>query len=94
MTTHKNTLTSKIVFSLSLIVFLFWLQGWVINVYQIAIVGVIYEIIWLPIIALTFILPVLILVLWFKEKFDFRSLYFYSLLLVTATVLFLTLATK
>jgi hypothetical protein len=94
MTTRKNTLTSKIVFSLSLIVFLFWLQGWVINVYKVAIAGAFYEIIWLPVIALTFILPVLILVLWFKEKFDFRSLYFYSLLLLTATVLFLALATK
>ena len=94
MTPRKNTLASKIIFSLSLIVFLFWLQGWLINVYKIAIVGAFYEIIWLPVIALTFILPVIILVLWFKEKFDFRSLYFYSLLLFTATVLFLTLATK
>jgi len=94
MTPRKNTLASKIIFSLSLIVFLFWLQGWLINVYKIAIVGAFYEIIWLPVIALTFILPVIILVLWFKEKFDFRSLYFYSLLLLTATVMFLTMATK
>ncbi len=90
----KNSRTSKIVLALSLIVFLFWLQGWVINIYHITIVGVIYEIMWLPVIALTFVLPVLILLLWFKEKFNLRSLYFYSLILLTATVLFLTLASK
>ena len=94
MIPFKNSRTSKIVFALSFIVFLFWLQGWVINVYKITIVGVIYEILWLPIIAMTFVLPVIILVLWFKEKFNLRSLYFYSLLLLSATVLFLTLVPK
>ena len=46
----------KPVFVLSLFVSLFWLSGLAINVYHFAIVGAVIEIIWLPAIALTFIM--------------------------------------
>ena len=72
----------KPVFVLSLFVSLFWLSGLAINVYRFAIVGAVIEIIWLPAIALTFIMPVISFVFLIKEKFSLRSLYLYSFLFI------------
>jgi hypothetical protein len=94
MMSFKNSNTSKLVFVASLIVFLFWFLGLVINVYKVAVVGVIYEIVWLPIILLTLGLPVVSLIAWYKEKFNMRSLYFYSLIVLAATILHLTFISK
>lgn len=90
----KNTGTSKIVFLLSMIVFLFCFMGWSINVYHFPFIGAIFEIFWLPIILMTFSLPIFSLILWFKEKFNLGSFYFYSILSIGVTVLFKVLSHK
>ena len=77
----------KPVFVLSLFVSLFWLSGLAINVYHFAIVGAVIEIIWLPAIALTFIMPVISFVFLIKEKFSLRSLYLYSFLIIVVPFL-------
>ena len=77
----------KPVFILSLLVSLFWLIGKAINVYRFAIVGAVFEIIWLPAIALTFILPVISFIFLIKEKFSLRSLYLYSFLIIVVPFL-------
>jgi hypothetical protein len=45
-------------FCLSWLITSYWLLDKVINVYAIAFVGVIYELLWLPMVALLFIAPV------------------------------------
>lgn len=70
-----------IVFGLSLTTLIFWFVGKNTNVYTWAITGAVFEILWLPMIAAIFILPVVSLVFWIRNKFSFKSLYFYSLLL-------------
>jgi hypothetical protein len=86
----KNSRVSKILFLLCLAVAAFWCIGRFINVYHFAFVGAVFEILWLPMIAMVFILPVISAALWVKQKFNPRSLYLYSFLMV-ATLLILML---
>ncbi len=65
----------------------FWIISKLIDVYKFAFVGVVFEILWLPILALTFILPLVSFVLWLRIRFDFKSFYFYSLLVSILTFL-------
>jgi hypothetical protein len=80
-TIFKNSRLSKILFGLSIIVFTYWRIGHVINVYRFAVVGAIYEILWLFMILGLFGLPVISLIFLIKEKFSFRSLYLYTILI-------------
>ena len=90
-TPFKNSRTSKIVFLLSIIVSGYWLLGQVINVNSSALVGAIFEILWLPVLAMLFVLPIISLILLLKEKANIRSLYVYSAFLGVATILIMFL---
>ncbi len=87
----SNKKASVVVFVMSVLVTLFWLLGNLFDVYQFAIVGVIFEIVWLPIMALTFILPLVALFLFIKDKFNYKSLNLYSFLLVFGSALVMIL---
>lgn len=84
-----NSRTSKIVFVLSIIVSGYWWLGKVIDVYRFDLVGAIFEILWLPVLAMLFVLPIISVILLVKEKVNFRSLYIYSMLIVVVTILFM-----
>ena len=86
--THTSKLP-VIVFLLSILTAVFWSMGQLINVYHFAVVGAIFEILWLPMIALLVALPILALINWVKEKFNPKSLYLYSVLIILATVIFM-----
>ena len=81
-TTFKNSNTGKIVLLLSVLAATFWCISGVVNVYQPAIVGVIFEILWLPMLALLFLLPVVSIIFLVRERFSFKSFYLYSLLII------------
>jgi hypothetical protein len=89
LTVFKNSRSSKIVFILSIIVSVFWWLGQVINFYHFAIVGAIFELLWLPVLAMLFVLPIISLILLVKEKFNVRSLYLYSILMGVVTIMFM-----
>jgi hypothetical protein len=80
---------SKLVFILSIVVSLFWFPGQVVNVYHFALTGAIFEFLWFPIVATTFILPIVSFIFLVKEKFSLRSFYLYSILIVVTTILVL-----
>jgi len=86
-TLFKNSRTSKMVFLLSIIVSGYCLLGQVINVYSVALVGAMFEILWLPVLVMLFVLPIISMILLLKEKVYVRSLYVYSILLGVATIL-------
>jgi hypothetical protein len=89
-----NTTTSKIVLCCSVFVSIFWMLANSIDIYSNKFVGIIFEILWLPILALTCIIPVVSFIFLFKEKFSLRSLYLYALfllLLAALTIKFLIL---
>jgi len=81
--------TSVTMLLLGVLVFIFWLTSRIINVYHFPFVGAIFELLWLPLIALTLVLPVLSFLSWRKEHFSVRSLNLYALLVVILTI-FLT----
>lgn len=76
----------KVVLALSVFVLLFVGLSRLINVYQISFVGAIFEILWLPVILLLFILPVLSIIYWIQEKFNPKSIYPYSIVLGIAAI--------
>lgn len=80
-TTFKNSRLSKILFVLSIIVFTYWGIGQNINVYRFAVVGAIYEILWVFMLIGLYGLPIIALIFLIKEKFSFRSLYLYIVLI-------------
>ena len=86
-TSFSSKKISILVFVLSVLVTLFWMLGNLFDVYQFAIVGVLFEITWLPVVAMTFILPVVALFLFVKDKFHLKSLNLYSFVMVVATAL-------
>ncbi len=82
---NKNTL-SKIVFCLSVFVTAFWILSQLIDVYKIVLVGALFEILWLPMLALLFCLPLISIYHFIKEKYNFKSLYFFLFLIQLATI--------
>jgi hypothetical protein len=77
---------NKIVLILTIATSLFWALGKSINVYNPAVLGTIFEILWFPGLLRLFILPILSILLWIKEKFDFKSLNFYSIIIAIVTI--------
>jgi hypothetical protein len=80
-TIYKNSRLSKILFVASIFVFAYWSIGRAINVYDLAVVGAIYEILWLFMIIGLFGLPVVAIIFLLKEKFSFKSLYLYTIII-------------
>jgi hypothetical protein len=84
---YKNSGTNKIILFVSLITTGLWGLGRIINVYRFPVVGVIFEILWLPMLGIIFILPILSLIFWAKEKFNVRSYLLYSILIMVSAIL-------
>ena len=80
---------SVIVFALTMIVTLYMCLPLLISVYRFPIVGAIYEILWIFMILGVFALPVISFIFWAKNKYNLRSLYFYSLIISLASILIL-----
>ncbi|HEY5969081.1 MAG TPA: hypothetical protein VIU35_13975 [Chitinophagaceae bacterium] len=80
---------SAIVFALTIIVTLYWYLPLLISVYRFPVIGAIYEILWICMLLGLFAMPVVSFIFWSKNKFDLRSLYFYSLIISAASILFL-----
>ena len=88
--THRFIIFMKrTILFLSILVSIFWVSTRFINAYKYALVGVVFEILWLPMILLIFCLPVISLYFLLKEKFSFKSAYFFAMLIMTFTFLFI-----
>jgi hypothetical protein len=68
---------------------LYWLFVLHFDVYQYALVGVIYELLWLPMLACLHIYPVLSLSAWIMDRFSLRSWHLYALLPMLALLLYI-----
>lgn len=86
-TVFEKSKTSKIVLILSVFVSIFWILGSTINIYSYILVGAIFEMLWLPVIAMTYVLPIISFIFLFKKKFNLKSLYLYCILLQLITFL-------
>jgi len=83
----QNSRTAKIILIFTIANALFWGLGKSINVYSLPVVGAIFEILWLPALIGLFILPILAIIFWFKDKFIFKSLNIYSIVIAVITVI-------
>lgn len=90
-TNAKYTRKSLLIFCLSAFVFMFIVLANTTNLYAHKITGAIFEILWLPVLALAIALPVYILVLFVKNKFHFQPLHMFSLFVVVAALVFMYL---
>jgi|WetSurMetagenome_2_1015567.scaffolds.fasta_scaffold1211960_1 hypothetical protein len=84
--TVSKSKRSRIVLLLSILVSVFWILGQTLDIYHNAFVGAVFEAAWLPVIAATFVLAILSVLYWVKDKFNVRSLYLYSLALIVLTI--------
>jgi len=85
----KNTTLSKVLFIISIVMFVYWISGRWIDIYKYDIVGAIFEILWIFMILGLLALPVVSMLLLMKEKFTFRSLHFYTSVIAAITLLLL-----
>ena len=80
---------SKFFFLLSALILLYWVIVFSIDVYEYALIGAIYEILWLPFIVLLYTLPILNIGMVIKNKFSLKTFWLYGLLLNGLTVLYI-----
>lgn len=81
--------TGKAIFFTTVVICLFWILGGSFRVYDVPVVGAIFEFLWLPALIVTLLIPAISLFFLVKEKFSIRSLYLYSFILVLVTVVYL-----
>lgn len=92
MTQFRNSRENKVLFIISFAVIIFVLVGRDLNVYYSAVTGAIFELMNLPVLALLFGLPFYNLYVFWKDRFNVKSLALYSaLMLTTAICLLITL---
>ena len=87
--TFRNSRDNKVLFVISIAVVILVLLGRVVNVYYFAVSGAIFELINLPLLALLFGLPLYCLYVFWKDRFNPKSLALYSALLLTAGIFLL-----
>ncbi len=78
--------TRQILFFLSLGSTGFWSLSKLIDIYQIGVLGAVYELLWLPFLALAFGIPIASFYFWAKSKFKLNSLFLYAFL-ISSTLL-------
>ncbi len=86
---EKLITNKKLLLVLSSSMLLYWLLSKTIDVYQITIIGVLYEIIWLPMFALFIVLPILNIYIIFKNKNSLMSYFSLALNIITLLIVFL-----
>lgn len=82
---------ATILFLATVISCMYWLIANLTNVYAIALLGVVFELIWLPMVAAVFLLPTACVFLWVKEKCTVKSYNLYSILIQAFTFIWLSI---
>jgi len=83
---NKSSL-GKGIFLVTLGASLFWIITKLIPVYENKIIGAVYEMLWLPVVIILFILPLLSFLLWAGEKFRAKSVHLFSIILAALAIL-------
>lgn len=86
---EKLITNKKLLLVLSSSMLLYWLLSKTIDVYQITILGVLYEIIWLPMLVLFIVLPILNTYSLIKNKNNLMSYFSLALNVITLLIVFL-----
>lgn len=84
--TYKNSTLSKILFTLSIMIFVFWFVNYKIDIHNYALVGAIFDLLWLFMLIKLCIIPVLSFIHLIREKFNFRSLHLYTFIIAVTNI--------
>ena len=68
-----KAIVPRLLFFASLFTAVFWVVANLFNVDEVSLVGVIFELLWLPMLAGMFVLPIVCVFFLLKEKFHLRS---------------------
>lgn len=85
----QNNQSANAILTASFLILLYWNLAHNIDVYKYAVVGALYEMTALLVVAATYILPLFILVVAFISKFRIDSKYYIALCLLTLTIILL-----
>lgn len=86
----ENAITNKKLFVVfNILILSYWLLCKTIDVYKYTILGVLYEILWFPMIAMLFLLPIINTYLIFKNKKSLIHYFNLALNLITILIVFL-----
>lgn len=90
--TIKNIKTAKLLFGLSLLVFAFYLAGYIVigDVYQYAVLGTIYEILWLPMLVSLVAIPLSSLLIFINNRGKHRVYAALAVLFIIGSSIILT----
>lgn len=91
MKKDKKPTIDIVIFFVSLLVTLLWILTSNINVYENKLIGIIAEILWLPLILLIFVLPITTFVLIFSRKLE-KSKNLFLALAIQITILIIQIA--
>ncbi len=85
----KNSASAKPVLLLSLFVTVYWWLPRYFDVYSVAVLGALYELLWLPVLGLLFLLPLVAIAALVREKFSTPIPHLLAIVLCVATLLFM-----
>ncbi|KJF45565.1 hypothetical protein LH29_09500 [Draconibacterium sediminis] len=91
MAINNTSNIPKIILILSVVVVIYWAVTSRVDLSGIKGSDIVFEILWLPMLAGLFGLLITTLMLWIKTKFNLRSLYLYSFLILLGSILWFTL---
>ncbi|HQR93165.1 MAG: hypothetical protein B7Y15_10245 [Bacteroidetes bacterium 24-39-8] len=86
-TRFRNSLRAKNTFIFSVVVFGFWVLVNKVATSDLVLVGVILELLWMPMCLSLLIIPFISYLSWKKERYHASSLHLYSILMVILTIL-------
>lgn len=86
---EKLIANKKLILALSIVILIYWLLCKKIDVYKFTFLGVLSEILWLPMIAMLFLLPILNTYAIFKNKNSLIPYFNLAVNLITIFIVFL-----
>jgi hypothetical protein len=82
----KNSKTSKVFLYLCVAGFTLLLLSRSVDFYQVAFFGAVFELLWLPMLVIIFVIPIFSFIFWRTENYNIRSLHTIPILILLASI--------
>lgn len=91
-TATENSKNGKLIFIISFVVFAFYFFVYIVatDVYRYAVVGAIYELLWLPMLASLLVVPIVSVTIFFKRERHAKLYAALSILLIVSSIIIMT----
>lgn len=85
----QNSTTATIILTVSCFILLYWILAQNFDVYKYAVVGALYELSAILVVAATYLIPLFIVMVIFISKFNLNKKYYIALAVLALTILLL-----